>query len=118
MSECLSTDEQMCATKHKHHLKVYVPDNALKWGYTFFVFANDYGFAHLFKICSATDATLRENEKNLDASSDVVVRLARNIPSANITNSSSTVIILLSRSCFIWIKREFSVSAPCVGITS
>jgi hypothetical protein len=55
MSERLSIDEQMCATKARHHMKMYMKDKPHKWGYKLYVLCGDMGFAHKFEICSGQE---------------------------------------------------------------
>lgn len=80
-SENLSVDEQMCASNFRHSLRMYMPDKPHKWGFKFFVLCNSDGYCYDFEIYSGKETGLIHNEKNLGASSNVVVRLARTIPS-------------------------------------
>lgn len=83
MEEKLSVDEQICATKARHHLKNYLPLKPHKWGYKLFVLCGVSGFAYKFEIYTGTEnnSTNRPpNEPDLGASSNVVVRLASDIP--------------------------------------
>lgn len=83
MEECLSIDEQMCSTKVRHHLRQYVQNKPHKWGYKLFVLCSTSGFAYEFEIYSGQendpDSRL-PGEPDLGASSNVVVRLSRDIP--------------------------------------
>lgn len=83
MTEGLAVDEQMCATKIKHHLRQYMQNKPHKWGYKLFVLCSTAGFAYDFEIYSGQENT-EENrlpdEPDLGASANVVVRLSRKIP--------------------------------------
>ena len=83
MCERLSIDEQMCATKARHHMKMYLKDKPHKWGYKLFVLCGDMGFAHKFEIYSGqeNDPKFRvDEEPDIGASANVVVRLSREVP--------------------------------------
>lgn len=85
MEERLAVDEQMCATKCHHRLKVYMPDKPHPYGFKFFVLSGVSGFAFDYEIYAGpvdmTDKEIRlQGEKDLGSSSNVVVRLARHIP--------------------------------------
>lgn len=45
-TERLCVDEQMCATKTKHHLRQYMPAKPHKWGVKLFVLCDSFGFAY------------------------------------------------------------------------
>jgi hypothetical protein len=80
MSECLSVDEQICATKIRLHMKVYMKDKPHKWVYKVFVLSRDMGFAHKIEIYSGqeNDARFRlDGEPDIGASGNVVIRLSR-----------------------------------------
>jgi len=86
LEECLSIDEQLCSTKTKHYLKQYIPMKPHKWGYKLFVMAGVSGFAYNVEIYSGQEnnSDLRlPCEPDIGASANVVVRLARIIPSNN-----------------------------------
>ncbi|XP_037826738.1 piggyBac transposable element-derived protein 3-like [Lucilia sericata] len=76
----LCVDEQICATKIKHYLKQYMPDKPHPWGDKLFLLCDDSGFCYSFEIYSGDDDHREENEPNLGASANVVVRLARSVP--------------------------------------
>lgn len=83
MEENVSIDEQMCATKLRHHLKQYMPDKPHKWGFKLFLLCGISGYTYNFEVYSGqeNDSTSRfEGEPDLGASSNIVVRLARLIP--------------------------------------
>ncbi|XP_023301464.2 piggyBac transposable element-derived protein 3-like [Lucilia cuprina] len=77
----LCVDEQICATKIKHiYLKQYMHDKPHPWGDKLFLLCDDSGFCYSFEIYSGDDDHREENEPNLGASANVVVRLARSVP--------------------------------------
>lgn len=77
----LSIDEQICSTKARHHLKQYLPDKPHKWGYKLFVMSGVSGFAHKFEVYSGQENIVADDEPDLGASANVVVRLSRSVPS-------------------------------------
>ena len=83
MEEMLSIDEQICATKARHHMKQYLPLKPHKWGYKLFVLSGVSGFCYKFEIYTGRENDPEKrlsDEPDLGASSNVVVRLAREIP--------------------------------------
>lgn len=80
MRETLSIDEQTCATKTKHYLRLYNPNKPHKWGYKLYVLCDDKGFAHKFEIYSGQQETPLANEPDLGTTGNLVVRLAREVP--------------------------------------
>lgn len=82
--ENLSLDEQLCPTKARSYLKQYLPLKPHKWGYKLFVLCGVSGYAYNFEIYTGNenDANERLNydEPDLGATSNVVVRLSRVIP--------------------------------------
>ena len=48
--ECLSIDEQICATKARSYLKQYLPSKPNKWGYKLFVLCGVSGFSYDFEV--------------------------------------------------------------------
>jgi len=79
----LSLDEQLCATKARSYLKKYMPAKPHKWGFEFFVLCDSKGYSYQFEIYSGQENDQRFrllNEPDLGASSNIVVRLTRNIP--------------------------------------
>lgn len=82
MKECLSIDEQICATKSRSMLKQYLPKKPHKWGFKFFVLCGISGFAYDFELYSGQEngAIRPPNEPDLGSASNVVVRLSRQIP--------------------------------------
>ncbi|XP_039278766.1 piggyBac transposable element-derived protein 1-like [Nilaparvata lugens] len=80
--EELSVDEQMCATKASHHLKMYMPDKPHKYGYKIFVLCGVSGFAYNSEIYTGNENKTRpDDEPDMGASSNVVVRLTRPLES-------------------------------------
>lgn len=51
----LSIDEQICATKVRHHMKQYVPLKSHKWGYKLFALSGVSGFCYKFEIYTGTE---------------------------------------------------------------
>ncbi|XP_039278703.1 piggyBac transposable element-derived protein 4-like [Nilaparvata lugens] len=84
LEESLSIDEQMCATKARHFLKMYMPGKPHKWGYKLFILAGVSGFAYKAEIYSGleNDPLLRAQlgEPDLGACANIVMRLVRDIP--------------------------------------
>lgn len=81
MTQRLSVDEQMCATKMKTFLRQYLPDKPHKWGVKFFNLCDSFGFCYNFEIyCGAGDNVVQTGSPDLGASANVVVRLSRNVP--------------------------------------
>ena len=83
MEENVSIDEQMCATKIRHHLKQYMSDKPNKWRFKLFLLCGVSGFTYNFEVYSGQENDLlarAEREPDLGASSNIVVRLARLIP--------------------------------------
>lgn len=79
----LALDEQLCATKAHSYMKQYLPDKPHKWGFKLFFLTDVQGYAYSFEIYSGqeNDSRFRKlNEPDFGASSNVVVRLTRNIP--------------------------------------
>ena len=79
MEEFISVDEQMCPTKTRHHLKQYMPDKPHKYGFKLFVLS---GYAYNFEVYTGqeNESKRKDGEPYLGASSNVVVRLTRDIP--------------------------------------
>jgi len=60
-----------------------MPAKPHKWGFEFFVLCDSKGFSYQFEIYSGQENDQRFrllNEPDLSASSNIVVRLTRNIP--------------------------------------
>ncbi|XP_049938930.1 piggyBac transposable element-derived protein 4-like [Schistocerca serialis cubense] len=82
LEENLAVDEQMCATKSRHYLKQYMPDKPHKWGYKIFMLCGTSGFTYDFEIYTGQEnlpARCLQDESDLGASSNVVVRLTQSI---------------------------------------
>lgn len=80
--EFLCGDEQMCSTKARKYMKQYLPAKPHKWGYKFFVLCGASGYAYNFELYTGQENDDRfrlANEINLGASSNVVIRLVRNV---------------------------------------
>lgn len=83
LEQKLSVDEQLCATKARHHLKQYMPAKPHKWGYKLFFLCGVSGFSYNFEIYTGSenlDKFRLPNESNLGAASNTVVRLCRVVP--------------------------------------
>ena len=82
LEEQLSVDEQMVPFKGHHGLKQYLPKKPHKWGYKIYVLSGVSGFAYDIEVYSGKDDNiLTEDETNVGASGNIVIRLARCIPS-------------------------------------
>lgn len=78
----LSLDEQLCATKAQSYMKHYLPDKPHKWGFKLFVLTDTQGYAYRFEIYSGQENNSifrHPDEPDFRASSNVVVRLSRNV---------------------------------------
>lgn len=83
LEQKLSVDEQLCATKARHHLKQYMPAKPHKWGYKLFVLCGATGFSYNFEIYTGSENQSKSrlpNELDLGAASNTVVRLCRITP--------------------------------------
>lgn len=83
LEEHSAVDEQMCSTKARNSLKVYMPNKPNKWGYKLFVLSGASGFAYNFELFSGQENGEEwrfVTEPDLGASANVVVRLSRVIP--------------------------------------
>ena len=80
MEEQLCVDEQMCSTKARNMLKRYNPNKPHKWGYKIFVLSGVSDFAYKTEIETGKENIVLDEEPDLGASSNVVMRLARMIP--------------------------------------
>lgn len=76
----LCVDQQICSTKARNNLKRYNPKKAHKWGYKIYVVSGVSGFAYKFEPKTGAENVVAPNKPNLGAASNVVVRLAREIP--------------------------------------
>ncbi|KAE9521638.1 hypothetical protein AGLY_017934 [Aphis glycines] len=50
LEEHLAVDEQMCSTKARSSVKVYMPNKPHEWGYKLFVLSGASGFAYNFEL--------------------------------------------------------------------
>lgn len=78
----LCVDEQMCATKMTGAaFRQYMPNKPHKWGFKLFVLCDSNGFSYAFEVYTgAGDNVLTEGAPDLGASSNVVIRLTKNVP--------------------------------------
>lgn len=77
----LCVDEQMCATKAKHHLRQYLPNKPHKWGIKLFVLCDSSGYAYQFEVYNgAGDNVILPGTPDLGATGNVVVRLTQTVP--------------------------------------
>lgn len=74
----LCVDEQLCASKARMYLKHYMPVMPHKWGYKLFILCDVNGFAQ--KFSENLPKNRLPTEPDLGASSNVVVRLTREMP--------------------------------------
>lgn len=84
MEESICIDEQMCATKLRHHMKQNMPNKPHKYGFKLFVLRYLVcvsGFAYDFEIYTGAGTSLNRlsKEPDLGASSNNVVRLTRSV---------------------------------------
>ncbi|CAH2087871.1 unnamed protein product [Euphydryas editha] len=78
--EYLCVDEQICSTKARNIMKRYNPKKPHKWGYKIYVLCGVTGFAYKFEIETGAENIVLPGEPDLGASSNVVVRMARDMP--------------------------------------
>lgn len=76
--EHVAVDEQICATKAKHHMKTYNPMKPHKWGFKNFVLCGASGYAYQFEFYSGS--VTDQSEPDLGPSANVVKRLAATLP--------------------------------------
>lgn len=76
--QCLSVDEQICATKARHHLKQYMPMKPHKWGFKFFVMSGSSGFVYALEMYAGSEK--QQNNNDLGVTANVVLRLCQNVP--------------------------------------
>lgn len=55
IEENLAVDEQICSTKARSSLKVYMPNKPHKWGYKFFVLSGASGFTYNLEFCTGQE---------------------------------------------------------------
>ncbi|XP_065645471.1 piggyBac transposable element-derived protein 3-like [Hydra vulgaris] len=81
IEENLAVDEQIIPFKGRSSLKQYNPKKPHKWGYKVFVLSGVSGFSYNFELFTGkSDNVCVENEPDIGASGNVVIRLARTIP--------------------------------------
>lgn len=73
-------DKQICWTKARNNLKRYNPKKAGKSGYKVFVLCGTSGFAYNFEVEFGAENIIEPGEPNLDAASNVVMKMTRYIP--------------------------------------
>ncbi len=79
----LSVDENICATKMASTMKQYNPKKPHKWGFKLFMLCGTDGFIYNTEVYSGQGNEPRfhpPNEPNLGASSNVVLRMIRDLP--------------------------------------
>lgn len=79
----MSVDENICATKMRSSLKQYNPKKPHKWGFKLFMLCGTDGFICNTEVYSGQENEERfrpPNEPDLQASSNIVVRMVRNVP--------------------------------------
>lgn len=77
--EHMAVDEQIIPTKARSSLKQYNPKKPHKWGYKVFVLSGVSGFSYDFDFYCGT-TILADEQPDLGASSNVVVKLSETIP--------------------------------------
>ncbi|XP_065668111.1 piggyBac transposable element-derived protein 3-like [Hydra vulgaris] len=77
--EKFAVDEQIILFKGRHLIKPYSPEKPHKWGFKVFVLSGVSGY-NFDVYCGGSDNICLENEPDLEASSNVVMRLARILP--------------------------------------
>lgn len=82
MEEHVNVDEQMVPFKGRSCLRQYNPRKPHNWGYKVWVLCGVSGYAYDFEVYTGkVDNCVIESETDCGASGNVVVRLARSIPS-------------------------------------
>ena len=77
----LSVDEQVAPYKGQSSMKQYLPNKPKKWGYKFFVLADNKGMIYNFiPYTRKIEPVENRNVPDLKASSNVVLHLAQTIP--------------------------------------
>lgn len=84
LEKCLAVDEQICSTKCRSSIKVYMPNKPYKWGFKVHVLSGSKsGFCYFLEIFTGreNESCFRlPNEKDLGASANIVIRCIRNVP--------------------------------------
>lgn len=79
--EELCVDEQIVPFKERNTINKYNPKKTHRWGYKVFMLSGVSGFCYDFEVFAGASGNVCEvDEPDLDASSNVVVQLARTIP--------------------------------------
>ena len=81
MDQMLCIDEQMIPFKGASSLKQYIPKKPHKYGYKVFVLCSHKGIIHDFELYSGKIEPPENSDIDLEASSNIVLRLAEQIPS-------------------------------------
>ncbi|XP_045453772.1 piggyBac transposable element-derived protein 3-like [Melitaea cinxia] len=81
LEKYLCVDEQICSTKARNPLKRYNPNKPHKWGYKMYVLSGISGFAYKIEPETGSENVVLPGEPDLGASSNVVMRISREIPS-------------------------------------
>ena len=79
--EHVSTDEQIVSFKGRSCLRQYLPKKPHKWGYKLWVLCGASDYAYDFEVYTGKGKNVvQEGEADCGASGNVVIRLARSIP--------------------------------------
>ena len=60
-------------------MKQYMPNKPKKWGFKFYVTCDSMGYAYKFEIFSWSNEICAEGQPDLQPSSNIVVRLLRDV---------------------------------------
>ncbi|KAL4152918.1 hypothetical protein QTP88_000751 [Uroleucon formosanum] len=84
--EIIEEDGQLCATKAHSYLKQYLPAKPNKWGFKIYVLCDYKGYVYNCEIYTGQENQPRfrlPSEPDLGSSSNIVVRLSRDVPQYN-----------------------------------
>jgi hypothetical protein len=79
--KALCVDEQIVPFKGRSIMKQYNPRKPHRWGYKVFVLSGVSGFCYDFEIYTGEQVKIGPSEIDCGASSNVVIRLCRTVPS-------------------------------------
>ncbi|XP_054462494.1 piggyBac transposable element-derived protein 3 [Anoplopoma fimbria] len=79
MDEMLCVDEQMVPFKGKSQLKQYIPMKPKRWGYKFFILADQHGIVYNFDVYTGSIQP-HPGSPDIGASGNIVLQLASAIP--------------------------------------
>ncbi|XP_056229119.1 piggyBac transposable element-derived protein 3-like [Seriola aureovittata] len=79
MDEMLCVDEQMVPFKGKSQLKQYIPMKPKRWGYKFFILADQHGIVYNFDVYTGSIQP-HPGFPDIGASGNIVLQLASAIP--------------------------------------